>query len=794
MKNRNYIYLFAVGLLMAGIAVSCQDELDYHAGEPDLASCYGVYFPNQEAQKDHEFEPSEEGYRIEFKVKRLKTAGEINVPYTIESKEGMSGSEIFFEDGQAETLLTVTLPENPEMGLTYRCNIVIDDPQYALKYYSDYKTSIDCSAVILKWNRLKGPNDEEYGLWRDDFITCVMNWPTYDNTELIIEERDDRPGYYRLTNIYTPEYVRALLAPQGMGDDLRIYEPLCDPAKRFYIDATNPEKVYIPVQRPGLDLTSVGATDIILLSHHSDNVPIEPSENIYGTLDKETGTITFPQNGLLMSFQGNVFYVNTRSLFRVMLPGFKPVDYSVAFDADFTDNGEVSIDYTFGKDVSRMRYAVYEGKISNAAAKELAQNVRKDNKAPELTEAEGTFKVGGMARSGVYTLVSANFEAFAATNKEADAYVGFSTLQFTYEATGDEVNVDLKAELNATNSNMEDGYTAENSLESFLVGKNIEEAYVIVKTGDLMEMDEQTIIDEYFTPDIENFTLSPVSEEILSQINGKGYTSVTGGLASGSDYTILIYASNGYRWEVIRALGRTGGEYDIKTDTFTYDKDNTEIYPAPLSAFAGKYDYYAVDVLNGGKTREYVGTVVIRNAAAGRATLEGIFGPEGAKALKEVGRSGDDVTIVHSAGNTDESGYIRTYSYPFWYTDETNGGTSFYNYMLDGKVPMPMAPGFIGEYRGGYGSTITMTLQSGGGDALLLAGVVGGQDGTVAVAFADTGEYYNYPGITYSGICCAAFDMYFSTTTKIFSAYDKPLLIPANETTAEKLRQYLPQK
>ncbi len=782
--------------LVAGLVASCQSELDYQKGEPDLEGCYGVYFPVQDAQKDHEFEPSEDGYKVELKVKRLKTAGRIEVPYRLESEEGMIGSELVFEDGQTETVLTVTLPEEIEMGLVYKCNVVIEDPQYALKYYNDYKTSIDCSAVVLQWNRLKGPAGEEYGLWRDDFITCVMNYPSYDNEKVIIEERDDKPGYFRLRNVYTPEYVRKLLEPQGMGDNIKIYEPLCNPEKNIFIDATNPEKVFIPAQRTGLDLTDVGATEVIILSLHSDNVPVEPSENLYGTYDKDKGLITFPENSILMSFLGDVFYVNTRSLFRVMLPGFKPMDYNVAYDADFTKDGEVNIDYTFGKDVVSAKYAVYEGRLNSAVVKQMAQTVRKSADAVELTESEGSVTVSGKAASGVYTLVSANFAAPSADITEPDNYAGYSYLYFTYEAVGDEVEIDLKAELVATNRNMEDGHTSENSLESFIVGKDIEEAYVIIRSGDLTGVDEQTLIDTYFTPDIEDFMLDPVSEEVLAQINGKGYSAVTGGLARGAEYTILVYANNGYKWQVIRSLGRTEGEYDIITDSFSYGKNTTEIHPAPLDAFAGVYDYYAVNRLKEDATeREYVGKVTIVMITPTTASVSGLLGPDGLEALIAVGKTNDNMSLTHTGKSAGEAGYLNTYSYPFTYNETTSSGTveEFYYYVMDNVIKMPVSAGYIGKYRI-YGTETIVLSATGAGNACLLGGVVEGADGSVAVALADTEKFYFNPGITFSGIACAAFDSYFSATTKVFSAYDKPLLIPADEMTREKLKMHLPKK
>ena len=56
MKAINKIWVLAA--LLPFVLFSCKKaELTYEPGEPDLANCYGVYFPTQEASGSHTFDP-----------------------------------------------------------------------------------------------------------------------------------------------------------------------------------------------------------------------------------------------------------------------------------------------------------------------------------------------------------------------------------------------------------------------------------------------------------------------------------------------------------------------------------------------------------------------------------------------------------------------------------------------------------------------------------------------------------------------------------------------------------------
>lgn len=58
----------------------------------------------------------------------------------------------------------------------------------------------------MKWNLVTGPKGETKGKWRDDILSSAYGIPNrYGEGEVEIYERDDNPGYYRISNVYSAE-------------------------------------------------------------------------------------------------------------------------------------------------------------------------------------------------------------------------------------------------------------------------------------------------------------------------------------------------------------------------------------------------------------------------------------------------------------------------------------------------------------------------------------------------------------------------------------------------------------
>ena len=101
-------------LLALAVFSSCTRET-YSPGAEDPAGCYRVYFPEQPGYGQMSLRSSSPRI-LTYKAVRERTDGEITVPLKIEA----SAQDVFevdllhFDDGQAESTLTIRFPKAQE--------------------------------------------------------------------------------------------------------------------------------------------------------------------------------------------------------------------------------------------------------------------------------------------------------------------------------------------------------------------------------------------------------------------------------------------------------------------------------------------------------------------------------------------------------------------------------------------------------------------------------------------------------------------------------------------------------
>lgn len=143
----------------------------------------------------------------------------------------------------------------------------------------------------------------------EDMVTTffTIDPETY---ELYIQEHAETPGYYRVLNPYGPAFP---YYTSGSYDNSTHY---------MYIDATNPNQVFIPEFRSGLDF---GYGEISVMStayYYKENGNNESAAQYYGEL--KDGVISFPVQGMLVSMAnyngGAYYYSNRNGQFKVVLP------------------------------------------------------------------------------------------------------------------------------------------------------------------------------------------------------------------------------------------------------------------------------------------------------------------------------------------------------------------------------------------------------------------------------------------------------------------------------------------
>lgn len=552
MKYLKYILMAAVSLTFA----ACQEE-PYSQGEPDSLFCQGLFFPQEQAE-DFVLDP-EDANVLTFTVEREVEDGEAEVPYElISSEEGFFELEedfLFFDDGQKKAKFKVYFSEDYELGEKYECTIKVTDPEYVSKYALS-SSELSFSVTVVKWERVtKGGVD--VGLWRDDFFTSFANQlgaplaQPYLEKEVAVYERADLPGFYKVDEIYTSEYLSQMYAgDDSFTDELEEY---C-PAASILINATNPSKVYIDAQFAFYDpFMNYGAAYIC-----SDVQEVFTSgySNQYGTL--KNGVIEFKHKNSLVIYlpSAGTAYANNAGKTRLVLPGYRGYDYSVAVTNSPSENGVMPLHFVLGDDVAEVRYQVFDGHLSDVEMVSKLENLQGATVGVKKVTESGTYDFS-TSKTGFYTLIACSYDA-------AGNYQEYDFVKFGYDTAKDPKDVDINLGLIVSDKHGATGRTAENSMEFYVYGNEIKEAKVALYKKIHYE-DFREAIDAEF-----KYYISALDRYQLDSLNKVGYTGVVDGLTPGTEYILVAYANNGYHSGFFTATATTEGVFDLMDAEFTF--------------------------------------------------------------------------------------------------------------------------------------------------------------------------------------------------------------------------------
>ena len=600
---KSLLYALAATVLLAG----CSDDETYTAGEQENPDCYGVYFPSQANIADRELDPADEP-ALSFTVRRTKSEGEITVPVTVTSAQGddiFEATAIEFADGQEETTFVISFPDT-EVGTTYTCEVNVDDPLYA-STYTERSTGFSFSITRVKWVLVTGPNGETTGKWRDEFITEFFELGNegetpYAEKDVEIYERADKPGYYRIKDIYDAAFVTTLFG--------KIYTNTLPVPTNIIIDATkdvtdadvagvvsDKTSVYFPAQTMGFQYTDNGE-DFWIVSYCKENYPTSSADK-YGEI--KDGILSFPDEAILLTlpsvWEKGSYYTTNTSMTRLIFPGFKAYDYSLVLKNAEPADGEIKIGVKFGADVAKVKYAFFEGELSDALADIRSGEIESGETASQELTATGTLTVSFEA-TGVYSIVANVYNA-------KNELVGVEHLSFGYVKAGDEEEnaIVMTVQTELTNQYAAEGYTPENSIRAIMYGKNIVSGYYgLFKTSSIAGLTDAELTaglsDEEFA-----FT-----EEELAKVNSTGLTPFFTDLNKGTSYTLLVLVNNGYYSKIFAVEQSTQGDPDPFDIHYTFSDledgvDKTEL-------FATTWNYYAVDAFDKTNSkRQFLGTV-----------------------------------------------------------------------------------------------------------------------------------------------------------------------------------------
>ena len=574
--------------LLSMVLASCVQEEMHAPGELDNENCYGVYFPTQKGLGDIQIEP-DDPTTLTFTVRRTNSRGEIRVPVSINSNyQVFTTDEILFEDGSPVADLVVHFP-SAKIAVTYECTLRIEGDEYVSKYSAN-PSHINFSVTRVKWNDVIGPNGETTGRWRDGIFPewfAVTN-PNIERN-IVLQERDDKPGFYRTYDVYNADYLGSMFNSNVSS--------LCVEQNYTYIDATDPEKVWIPTFRTGVimhsdyGMMSVGS----YVTDNSDD--FDPSiASVYGTL--KDGVIEFPYGSLQMKLERMGWYqTNSGGLHRIILPGYRAKEYDMSVTAGVSDiYGNLPVNVTFGSDISQVKLAVFEGTLAESVVTEKADLIVKEAEVGEVTTVTKTTVVDySFEKTGMYTVVAAGFDI-------AGNHCATKSVSFGYLKAGDDANtVILSSGLICSDKYASEGLTSKNSLEIYISGKNILRLHAGIYLKEKWEADPDAVKKE-----VEQ---SQMTKSSLDMINGSGLFLKQGYLTPGTEYVLVLKAYNGYREEYFVSEAKTGGDWDPRLAEYDLANVDMSLIPLTKDGFYGTYHYYALE--GDMYSRAYLGDVTI---------------------------------------------------------------------------------------------------------------------------------------------------------------------------------------
>lgn len=575
----NYI----VPALLMFAFTACQEEV-WTPGEQDSIFCQGVYFP-QDQTTDVVFSPQDKK-SMTFVVQRsseksvLKTEAE--VPYElIVSEEGifeLEAETLYFDKDQEKATFKVHVSNNCELGKKYTCTIKVTDPEYVSKY-SLSSSELSFSVTVVGWNYLGK------GLWRDDVfsgyasaIGAVLTEKNHEK-EVDIYERADLKGYYMIDSVYTDSFLAYMV--DGNLDNVKAYEEYGKGAP-IYLNAVQDNKVYFDLQYAFTCPTGQYG-DIYLCSDVDEVMGEGYGSGLYGTV--KNGVITFPKNGVYayVPSADGMAYANTEGKLRIVLPGCKPYDYSINLNYSVAVDGVMPIEFSLGADVAQVKYEVYKGHLSDVEMVSKLEEV-KASKDAKVVNASGVYDFT-FDETHFYTMIACAYDA-------SGNYQEYDFIKFGYDTKENPKEVDIHMGLIVSDKNTLLGLTAENSMEFYLYGSDIVKAGIAVYKKQQYENFKETI--EY-SLQLPSYQLDRFQ---LDSLNTVGYSGVLRGLNPGVEYTLVVFADNGYHSEFFTVNATTEGEFSIFDPEYDMFDIPEKYQPENHDDYLKKWDVWSLDPYN----------------------------------------------------------------------------------------------------------------------------------------------------------------------------------------------------
>ena len=268
--------------------------------------------------------------------------------------------------------------------------------------------------------------------------------------------------------------------------------------------------------------------------------------------------------------------------------------------------GKVPVSFTLGADVAKVVYDFKEGELSNINTERAISELKADSE--NAVTATGVYEFE-LEKTGVYTLVAAAVDAGGKIQNSASTLI-----TYTAAADAEEKATVISGGISSAEKYVPQGVNPDTSLEVYIYGTDIVDAKFAV-------FSMLDIVGDAAGCQATLLASKSVKAEVIDLINGDGYVDVVTGLLPGTEYYLMVYASNGYT-ETVKLYGSatTSGDPLPIYQTFTIDSYDATYELENAAAWLGTWNYYAVDYYGATGLREYLGKV---NITASETPTEG---------------------------------------------------------------------------------------------------------------------------------------------------------------------------
>lgn len=527
--NKLFTYIAASALLFGSAA--CSDDDNYTAG-PKVEGAQ-AYFPDEMVSKL--FSVSEEK-SISIPVNRVETEEALTLSVLADAGEAQDlfdiPASVTFAAGETTTDLVITF-DGLEDGTEYPIQLMLNDPDNTTPYGN---SQIAITVAPWPWEKLG------VGKFRDDILTTFYGG-TGEEIDVTIYKHKTREGIYMIEDMFGWNYLRAFFGGTQAQIEAKYYTYT---STNITINCADPTNCGFPRQPMGI-------------------IDVDPAYGAYEIATLQGGTlvdgiITFPTRGLVIYTAGSGYYGNTNGMFRIILPGYEAVDYSLAVAYAGmkvgADNQTVTpvFDFTYGADVTGIGYTFVDGDATAKADEYVAGIVDgSDENAAEVDDFEvgaGKVSISAGLKPGIYTLV-------AVPKDKNGAYVAASATahQFYFPGIGAaedhpcEVAVTLgKVSENA--SEFAEKYPDYSSIYYKITGTDIKNVKTYLNKTALIESVENGEMADDGLADLQDlmdaYGAALDADKIVEINEGGGFWNIIINRDAATSYTMLVEGENIY--------------------------------------------------------------------------------------------------------------------------------------------------------------------------------------------------------------------------------------------------------